>query len=215
MSVFPCEGLAEHKDHPTMRLHRPNLRTSRHGSKSRSSRAPQFANPGLLLASGTGFLQGVVTISGTSQGLAGAKVQLEPAQPAVVQTLTTDSTGVYLFQGLASGEYRIVETPPARYLNDESQPDSPLTPVVAHTSSSIDVQLGDPTQLLLNYPSHNKEELYVTNNGQTHNSLVGQLNLSITQPDINDTSPLFPSFCVDFFRDIDTGDQNLPIPWSR
>jgi SdrD B-like domain len=171
----------------------------------------ESCEPRVLMAAGTGFLQGVVTISGTSQGLAGATIQLESLPGGtVVQSTTTDAHGVYLFQGLASGQYRLVETPPTGYLNDQSQPNSPLTPILGQTSSSIDVQLSDPSQLLLSYPSHNKVELTVNNIGHTHDSLVGQLNISVTEPDINYTAPNFPSFCVDFLRDISTGAQNLP-----
>jgi uncharacterized cupredoxin-like copper-binding protein len=165
-----------------------------------------------VLLAGTGFLQGIAYLSGTSQGLAGATILLHKLDlPSIPdQSVTTDATGTYLFQNLPSGKYRLTETPPPGFVNDQSLPDSPLTPILGQTSSSIDVQLSDPSQLLLSYPSHNKEVLTTTNNGATHQSLVGQLNITVTEPDINFSTPLFPSFCVDYFRDIFTGEQNLP-----
>ena len=198
-----------------MRPHRLSSAGHRRRSPCRSRVANlESCEPRVLLSGSAGFLQGVVYLSGTSQGLAGATVQLESLPSgAIVQTVTTGANGVYLFQNLPSGEYRLTETPPAGYVNDTLpvQADSPLTPLsnTDPASNSVDVQLGDPSQLLLSYASHNKEQLYVTNNGQTHDSLVGQLNLSVTHNDITSTAT-FPSFCVDFFRDINTGNQNLP-----
>ncbi|MGC8639402.1 MAG: SdrD B-like domain-containing protein [Isosphaeraceae bacterium] len=155
-------------------------------------------------------------MSGTSQGLAGATVLLHKLDSPSIpdQSVTTGASGVYLFQNLPSGEYQLTETPPAGYVNDTLpvQTASPLTPISnPNTSSnSVDVLLGDPSQLLISYPSHNKEELVVNNNGLTHDSLVGQLNITVTETDTNYTSPLFPSFCVDFYRDINTGDTSRP-----
>ena len=108
----------------------------------------ESCEPRVLLAN-TGILQGVVLISGTSQGLAGATVQLEslPNQ-TILQTMTTGANGVYQFEGLAPGNYRIVETPPAGYVNGQTDTNnSPLTPILGSTSKSIDVQLGDFGQL--------------------------------------------------------------------
>ena len=132
----------------------------------------------------------------------------------------TDASGAYLFQNLPSGSYRITETPPSGYVNDASQPNSPLTPIISQTSNSIEVQLSDPSQLQVSYPSHNKETLTITSNPplSTPTGLVGQLNITVNEPDISYTTSLFPSFCVDLYRDIYTGDTNLPYsmePLSR
>jgi len=167
----------------------------------------------VLLAS-SGFLQGVVSLNGTSQGLPGAIIQLyELNSPSIpIQTTTTDANGVYLFQNLPSGSYRITETPPAGYISDTSQPNSPLTPILGQTTSSIDVQLSDPSKLQLSYLTHNKEILTLSNVPPLPDPLllVGQMNISVNEPDINYTTPLFPSFCVDLNRDISTGQTNLP-----
>ena len=181
-------------------------------SRTRSPRL-EICERRTLLAS-SGFLQGVVTFSGTSQGQAGATVTLyNLSAPTIpIQTTTTGASGIYLFQNLPSGSYRITETPPSGYANDTSQPNSPLTPILNQTSSSIDVQLSDSTQLLVSYPSHNKETLTVSSTPPISPStgLVGQLNITVNEPDISYTTPLFPSYCVDLYRDIFTGDTNLP-----
>ncbi len=190
------------------------------GSKSRllgRIRKPriEICEQRTLLAS-TGFLQGVVTLNGTSQGQAGAIVQLynlnSPTTP--IQTITTGASGVYLFQNLPSGNYKITETPPAGYVNNgvPSQSESPLTPISGPTSSSIDVQLSDPSQLLVSYPSRNKEILTVSATPPINpaTGLVGQMNITVNEPDISYTTSLLPSFCVDLYRDIHSGDTNLP-----
>ncbi len=128
------------------------------------------------------------------------------------QSTTTDAQGAYLFQNLPSGKYRITETPRSGFVNDSAptQDMSPLTPLTPVSNSTIDVQLSDPSQLQLSYPTNNKETLTLTNNGLTRQGLVGQLNITVTERDISYTTPLFPSFCVDFYRDISTGQSGLP-----
>ena len=173
--------------------------------------------PRLLLTTPGGFLQGIVTVS-TASGLIpqpapGAMVELQSLDvpPTITpQSTTTDANGVYTFQGLPIGTYRITEMPPSDYTNFSSTPNSPLTPILNHTASTIDVQLGDPSQLLVHYPSNNKEDLFVTSNGLTKEGLIGQSNITVSEPDIGFTSPLFPTFCIDFYRNILTGDSNLP-----
>ena len=165
-----------------------------------------------LLAS-TGFLQGVVTLTGTSTGLANATVMLQSlASPPSIspQTTTTNSSGVYQFLNLPSGKYLITETPPTGFENDASQPNSPLTPILNQTPSSIEVQLSDPTQLQLSYVSRNTENLSITTNGLTQAGRIGQMNISVIEPDINYTSPVISSLCVDYYHDVTLGDTNLP-----
>ena len=182
----------------------------------RRARTPgvEAFEPRLLLAS-SAFLQGIVTISGTSQPQAGATILLHSldSPPSIAdQSTTTNAQGAYLFQNLPSGKYQITETPPAGYVNESAptQPNSPLTPITPVSTSTIDVQLSDPSQLLLSYPTNNKETLTLTSNGLTQAGRVGQLNITVNEPDINYTTSLFPSFCVDFYRDIFTGESNLP-----
>ncbi|QEH38894.1 Serine-aspartate repeat-containing protein D precursor [Aquisphaera giovannonii] len=163
----------------------------------------------LLMA--TGFLQGAVTVGTTGQGLAGATILLHRLDAAAAdRTTTTDASGNYLFTGLDAGSYRLTETPPTGYVNASTEANSPLTPVTATTASSIDVRVGGGDGLTVSYPSHNKKVLTITNDGKTQPSLIGQSNITVNQPDIGSTSPLFSSICVDFFRDIFTGEQNLP-----
>ena len=94
------------------------------------------------------------------------------------------------------------------------QSESPLTPFISggQTASSIEVQLSDPSQLQVSYPSHNKETLTIVSNPQITpaEGLVGQLNITVNEPDIGYTTSLLPSFCVDLYRDIYTGDTDLP-----
>jgi SdrD B-like domain len=193
-----------------------NFRSKSREARSRwQTRSPriEICERRMLLAS-NGFLQGIVSLSGSSQGLAGASIQLQKLDSPSIpnQTTTTNASGAYLFQNLPSGKYLITETPPSGYVNDASQPNSPLTPIISQTSSSIEVQLSDPSQLQVSYPSNNKEPLTITSNPplSTPTGLVGQLNITVNEPDISYTTPLFPSFCVDLYRDIFTGDTNLP-----
>jgi hypothetical protein len=155
---------------------RSKTREARSRTRTRSPRI-EICERRTLLAS-NGFLQGIVSLNGSSQGQAGATVQLynlnSPTIP--IQTTTTDASGAYLFQNLPSGSYRITETPPSGYVNDASQPNSPLTPIISQTTNSIEVQLSDPSQLQVSYPSNNKENLTITSNPplSTPTGLVGQ-----------------------------------------
>ncbi len=188
-------------------------RGSREARLRRRSEAPrlELCEQRILLAA-TDFLQGVVTVTGSGQDLAGATVVLHKLDTPSIpdQTVTTGTSGAYLFQNLPAGSYQITETPPAGYVNYASQPNSPLTPILGQTASTINVQIGDASALQLSYPSHIKEQLTLTANGTTQTGLVGQLNVTVSEAGINYTSPLFPSFCVDFYRDIFTGNTNLP-----
>jgi hypothetical protein len=165
----------------------------------------------LLLAS-TGLLQGVVTQSATSQPLPNATILLHKLDtpPIPDQNATTDANGVWSFTGLPSGQYRITETPPAGFANDTSNANSPLTPILAQTPQSFDVQIGDFSNLTANYVSRNTVLLETNANGDVGTSQVGQFNFTVTEPDISYTTPLFPSFCVDYFRDVHLGETNLP-----
>ena len=143
-----------------IRIARPKRRAPRLKPRAQTPRVEAF-EPRLLLAS-SAFLQGIVTVSGTSQPLAGATVLLQSLDsprrfPTRAQRLTPRE---FICSRISpAAQYRITETPPSGYVNDSAQPNSPLTPILNQTSSTIDVQLSDPSQLLLSYPSHNKENL--------------------------------------------------------
>ena len=192
---------------------RPERPARRHDRRVQRPRVEAF-EPRLLL-SNDAFLQGIVTISGTSQPLAGATVEIQslsdPSFPE--QKTTTGPDGVYTFPGLPSGNYQLTEIPPSSFANDTAptQAESPLTPLTPVSNSTVDVQLSDPSKLLVSYPTNNKEDLTITCNGETEEGLVGQSNITVSEPDIGYTTSLFPSFCVDFYRNIETGDSNLPF----
>jgi protocatechuate 3,4-dioxygenase beta subunit len=130
--------------------------------------------------------------------------------PIPDQTVTTDANGVYSFSSLPSGQYRITETPPTGFANDASHANSPLTKILAQTPQSFDVQLSDFSQLQTSYVSRNSELLTAVANGDVGLSNVGQMNLTVTEPDVSFTTPTFASLCVDFYRDIHLNDSNLP-----
>ncbi len=163
-----------------------------------------------LLLSLPGLLQGIVYISGTSQVLPNATVSLENLNDDSTQSMLTGPSGVYCFQNLSPGLYRITETPPAGYVNDSTQPNSPLTKILNQTPSSIDVQLSDLSQLQVSYSSRNKEVLTLNNNGEVATGYVGQGNITVNEPDVSYTTPLFPTFCVDFSRELSLNNSNEP-----
>ena len=98
-----------------LRIARPKRRSRQLKQRAQTPRLEAF-EPRLLLASNA-FLQGVVTVSGTSLPQAGATVLLHSldSPPSIAdQSTTTGSDGVYQFQNLPSGKYQLTETPPSR-----------------------------------------------------------------------------------------------------
>ncbi|MGD0044829.1 MAG: carboxypeptidase-like regulatory domain-containing protein, partial [Isosphaeraceae bacterium] len=84
-----------------------NFRSKSREARSRwQTRSPriEICERRMLLAS-NGFLQGIVSLSGSSQGLAGASIQLQKLDSPSIpnQTTTTNASGAYLFQNLPSG----------------------------------------------------------------------------------------------------------------
>src|SRR5271166_435863 len=85
--------------------HAPRLKT-----RAQTPSVEAF-EPRLLLAS-SAFLQGIVTVSGTSQPQAGATILLHSldSPPTITyQSTTTNAQGEYLFTGLPSGKYQLTE----------------------------------------------------------------------------------------------------------
>ena len=194
----------------SMLAYRPTRSMKRRSAVRRQAPVLEICEDRLLLSL-PGLLQGVVYISGTSQVLPDASVSLEDLNdPSLNQTTTTNANGVYSFQNLSPGPYRITETPPTGYVNDSSQPNSPLTKILNQTPSSIDVQLSDLSQLQVSYPSRNEEVLTLNNNGEVATGEVGQANITVNEPDVSYTTPLFPTFCVDFYRDLFLNESNVP-----
>ena len=205
---------------PTALKSRRRLRRATH--RRRPLLALEGMEPRLLLSSTPEVLQGIVYNDANAnhavdpgEAQAGATVTLYLKSGAVYNQVTQQTTladGIYSFGGLASGQYRVTESPPTGYTNSSTQASSKLDNVTATTGSSIDVTLGDssPNNWLLSYPTNNKVEVQFTANGTSHDSLVGQLNVSNNETDVPYTTPTFQAFCVDLNRDIFTGDSNLP-----
>ncbi len=130
-----------------------------------------------LLLSGVGFLQGTVFIDNSNNNVGtpnnnypnnfnpitpgtpvpNATINLYPGTSSSgtpLATTTSGPDGSYSFTSLAAGTYTLVETPPGGYVNDGTQVgESPLNPVSAETSSSITVQVVDPSSLTVTFDS--------------------------------------------------------------
>jgi hypothetical protein len=163
-----------------------------------------------LLASGSGFLQGLVYVDDATRApVSGALLQLTgtdiDCNPVSLST-TSAADGTYIFKGLApsnSAGYTITETPPAGFFNSSSQALSSPTPLLGSTTQSITVRLPVPTKLVVNLPGVNVEML-ATMNPVTRNSQtipVGQINASVTASDIGFTTPTFATFCTPIIAD--------------
>ncbi|HEY2154223.1 MAG TPA: SdrD B-like domain-containing protein, partial [Isosphaeraceae bacterium] len=183
-----------------------------------------------------GFLQGTVFLDTDASGklepgntpLGGALVQLvDPISHNVLQSFTTQADGNYLFTGLAPGTYQLVETPPSGYANEGIQNNSPLTPVLSSTSSTINVQVVDPSQLTVSFSSPDEYarkpgavQLQASaDGGATYTPeafSIGQLPITVSGPGGLVTSE-FSSYCADVFAGLSFspdsfGVTGLPAP---
>jgi uncharacterized repeat protein (TIGR01451 family) len=159
------------------------------------------------LLAATNFLQGVVTDTG-SNPLAGATVTLFTL-PGLVQVgspVVTGADGRYLFSGLNTGSYRIVETPPSGLSNVST---AALTPLYKNnagmSTSSIDVTISDGVSpalpWLITPTGSNKTGISFVQGPNGHDSAVGQFGINVFQQDVPYAAAL-PTFCVDLNRDI-------------
>jgi hypothetical protein len=201
------------------------LRIKRRGAQRRPSTASHFrpfveaCERRELLAS-TNFLQGVV-LDTASNPLSGATVTLFslPGNTQVGLPVVTGADGFYSFTNLATGTYKIVETPPAGYSNSST---SDLTHLYSTTlgTSSITVTISDgvpnPTPpptippWLVTPTSSNKTTIHInipTTPPGGHDSAVGQFAITVNEQDVPFTTS-FNTFCVDLNRDI------LPPPFG-
>jgi hypothetical protein len=182
--------------------------------------------PRQLLASN--FLQGTAFLDSNTSGtydpgeaLSGAMITLYHINADLSLTQvglpqTTGADGNYLFTGLATGNYRLIETPPSGDSNSAAQTNlSLINRVVAHTSSSIDVTISDPgtTPWKLTWPTNSQNTQnfeFIAPGFGTVQGNVGQYNINVNEPDISYQTGIFPSDCVDIPRDLNPGDTNLP-----
>jgi hypothetical protein len=169
-----------------------------------------------LLASNN-FLQGVV-LDTSNNPLSGATVTLFslPGNTQVGSPVVTGANGVYSFTGLATGQYKIVETPPSGYSNSST---SDLTHLYSTTlgTNSITVTISDgvPNALpwLVTPQGSNKVNMMYTDTSShvinpNHHAAVGQLTIKANEQDVPFTTPSFATFCLDVNDDI------VPPPYS-
>jgi hypothetical protein len=119
----------------------------------------------------------------------------------LLATATTDVNGAYLFDnanvptsygqpGLNPGQYTLVETPPADFVNDATQVLSQLNPATAVNASTIQVTLLDPAQIFFSFNStqffnRNAWDLLQQDiNNVTHRETAGQF--PVTPVNAND-----------------------------
>lgn len=173
----------------------------------------------------TGFLQGTVfgdvnannTLDPTELPIAGAVVDLYDATGTIrYGTRTTLADGYYVFDGLAAGDYKLVETPPVGYANVGKQALSPINPVLAGgTTASINVRVTDPSRFqTVTFNSADEFALpfsVVTHTfeGNTTGSSAGQLPIVVSGPSF--TSPKFVSFCLDLRNDLYNGNNIFTV----
>jgi serine-aspartate repeat-containing protein C/D/E len=182
------------------------------------------------------FLQGQSYIDVNENGkldlgepyLPGAVVELRSQDgSALIASTTTDATGAYLFNdanvpgGLLPGTYRLVETPPAGYLNTPTPNQAavsaswPFGTATQLNPATIQVTLSDwnnPANppLALNFLSTgdiaslqmtltNPLPILPNNNGAFTYDFVGELNLRLTGDDL--AQPVdFLTYCLDLTR---------------
>ena len=131
---------------------------------------------------------------------------------------TTGLDGNYQFNGLGAGSYRLIETPPTGDVNSATQTNlSVLNQVVAHTTSSIDVKIGDPgtsssPNWFVTWPtnSQNSENITIHSTAGSGLANIGQYDVKLNESDISYQTGIFPTDCVDLARNIKPGDSNLP-----
>jgi len=202
-----------------------------------ASTAPAVAQPLMevleqrLLLSGNGFLQGTAFVDTNNNAqldlgegyLAGAQIALTaPGADASlgtgddvpVATQTTGADGAYLFSDIAPGDYRLIETPPAGYVNTGAQALSQLQPVLKQGANFIDVSVRaldndpaspNPTPPFANYLGVNNSPRRWEGvslsffESLPFNLSAGELSISVgTASPWTDISPeKFTSFCVD------------------
>ncbi|MFO0947736.1 MAG: SdrD B-like domain-containing protein [Planctomycetota bacterium] len=144
----------------------------------------------------------------------GAEIQLFSANGStLIDTTTTDSNGVYHFNNVAPGTYRIVETPSAGYLAVGTDIQSQLNPAIGLTPNTIQVTVIDPQSLMATFSSDYffstgmfeviDYEVFGTSR-PTGTTSAGQLPVRLTGPGLS--SPItFLTVCTDVFNDFGNG----------
>ena len=120
--------------------------------------------------------------------------------------------------GLNPGTYRVVESPPTGYANEDVQilpqptlvPNQQLNPAVRLDSKTIEVTVIDPSHLTVTLDngafSRNKW-VYADYNffGSSQTNSIGQFPLKVTTPDQPSFSATFLSLCDDLGHDLSGG----------
>ena len=170
----------------------------------------------MLLSTGA-FLQGTAFADSNGDGtldpsesyLNGAKIQLYRSTDlaTAIATTTSDTTGQYHFDdsnvpgGLIPGNYRLVETPPAGYLNTGAQVLSQLDPasVPTGTNNTIDVTIPDPSKVFFNYNGGNSLSYQITDTiyGKGEGNTIGQIKGSMgTSSGATNLNSGYLTFCA-------------------
>jgi hypothetical protein len=164
-----------------------------------------------LLAAG--FVQGLAFVDSNGNGLldpgeshlAGATVSLYSGDGSnLLATTTTNAAGYFVFNQLAPGNYRIVETPPTGYANSGSQAISQIDTATVLDKNTIAVSVVDPIQLTVTFNAatffgRHKWELYTYQFfGHEQENSVGQYPLVVTGP--NGFNTTYLGLCADLFH---------------
>ncbi len=196
----------------------------------------QLLSAGMI--GGSGFLQGTAFADLNNDGafdtgdspLANARVSLygydaNSQTSTFLKSVTTGSTGTYLFQNLAPGEYHIVETPAAGFSNSGTAANWSLGTASGLNPSTIDVQLADNSKpIYVNFlgvgPNmENVISIQGPNNPLAFfQTLIGEISASLgSQPGQSDINAGIAAYCGDLYGDIDysdTGFQIVPLSQS-
>jgi hypothetical protein len=181
-----------------------------------------------LLTAGL-FLQGTAFVDNNANGVldyavdhadtykVGTTIQLRSGDGSqLLATTTTDSHGAYLFDdsnvsgGLTPGSYRLVEIPPAGFVNEGVQIVSSLYQAQASGPNSIQVTLPSVSNLTVKFASRGPYlDIDITSPRWTDAIYAEQFNIQANLP----TGQVqFRSFCLDPGPDIVPGDSWAPLP---
>ncbi len=207
---------------------RPSRRVvRRNNSKLRLRPAIETVEPRIVLST-VGFLQGTVYANpADTTPLANATVSLYPYQSTTtspLQTVTTSTTGSYVFTGLTPGNYTIVETPPTGYANDGTSINSPLTTTLSTTSSSINVTVYDLSDVSVNYDSGNPYNTststgaygrdqgavnVVLDGSNLGGTAIGQVPVTVSVPS-GPTTTEFSAYCLNVSQSLNLSPDVFP-----
>jgi hypothetical protein len=202
-----------------------------------------------LLLSGNGFVGGTAFLDANSNGqldlaesyLSGAQIALTApgadnilgiGDDLLVASQVTGPDGAYLFSDIAPGNYRLIETPPAGYVNTGTQALSQLQPVLGQGANFIDVSVRaldndpaspNPTPPFVNYlgvnnsPERRRWEVVSLSyfGSDPFDLTAGELSVSVgtNSPTYDNISSRFTTFCADLdaFVPFETSGISFPV----